>query len=457
MLSVVPPPPDEPSSPVLQVGDSLGPYVVEELLGEGTMGRVYRGRHQRLGRMVALKVLHDQLIQDKGLVARFLQEARLVNQINHAHIVEVHDFVEELFPERVYGVMELLRGKTLAAQLAERALSISEICTIGKQIADALHAAHRVDVVHRDLKPDNIFLTSREGHPDAVAAVRVKVLDFGVAKLLQTGGDLRVADTQSGAMVGTPRYMAPEQAAGLEVDARTDIYALGTILYEMLAGSPPFTATVFGQLAADIITQPPPPLPEKTQAGEPVPPQLLELIATCLKKRSEERPPSMAAVASWLERALEAPAKKPPSKGLIAAGLGVGFLAVVGLLVIALEPAATVTPAPAPVVPVVKPIAAAPPPPVVVVPSDVALSFITTPDKANVINLGTGALLGITPLSLKLPKAEKPLRVRFELKGYEALEREASLQSDQALELSLKPIARPKPAKVVKDGVLDPF
>ena len=224
MLSIVTPP-DVDETPPLQVGDSLGPYVLESMIGEGTMGRVYQARHQRLGRMVALKVLHPHLIQDKALVARFLQEARLVNQINHPHIVEVHDFIEELFPERVYGVMELLRGKTLAVMLAERAPTIAEVCAIGKQIADALHAAHRVDVVHRDLKPDNIFLTSREGRPDSV-----KVLDFGVAKLLQ-GGDLRVADTQAGVMVGTPRYMAPEQAAGLEVDARTDIYALGTILY----------------------------------------------------------------------------------------------------------------------------------------------------------------------------------------------------------------------------------
>ncbi len=453
MLSVVPPPADESATPVLQVGDSLGPYVVEELLGEGTMGRVYRARHQRLGRMVALKVLHSHLIQDKGLVARFLQEARLVNQINHEHIVEVHDFVEELFPERVYGVMELLRGKTLAATLAERALSIKEVCDIGKQIADALNAAHRVDVVHRDLKPDNIFLTSREGHPDAVGSVRVKVLDFGVAKLLQTGGDLRVADTASGAMVGTPRYMAPEQAAGLEVDGRTDIYALGTILYEMLAGNPPFTSTVFGQLAADIITQAPPPLPEKTQAGEPIPPQLLELIGTCLKKRSEDRPPSMAAVASWLERANEAPAKKPPSKAALVAGVALGLVGVVALLIIALKPVAT-----APVDPiVVKPVVVNTPPPPVEVKNDVALSFVTTPEKANVINLDTGALLGITPLSLKWPKADKPLRVRFELKGFEPLEREASLQSDQALELTLKAIPGKRPTKVVKDGVIDPF
>jgi serine/threonine-protein kinase len=394
-------------------------------------------------------LLHPHLIQDKTLVARFLQEARLVNQINHAHIVEVHDFVEELFPERVYGVMELLQGKTLAAQLAERALTLAELCNIGRQIADALHAAHRVDVVHRDLKPDNIFLTSREGREDSV-----KVLDFGVAKLLQAGGDLRVSDTQAGTMVGTPRYMAPEQAAGLEVDARTDIYALGIILYEMLAGKPPFESTVFGQLAADIITQPPPPLPDRTQAGEPIPKLLLELVATCLAKSSEARPVSMAAVSTWLERAMQGPPPKPPPpKALLAGGAAA---MVVGLVVtfFLLRP----DPPPPVVQPVVPPpVVIVPPPPVVVVPTDVSLSVVTTPAGASVSRLDTGAPLGVTPLKVQLPKADQPLRLRFELAGHQTLEREASLQSDQTLELSLKPgVIKQKP-RPVTDGVLDPF
>ena len=451
MLTVVPPAPDPDAAPVLQVGDSLGPYVLERLLGEGTMGRVYQGRHQRLGRQVALKVLHSHLIQDKSLVARFLQEARLVNQINHAHIVEVHDFVEELFPERVYGVMELLRGKTLAAQLAERALTIAEVCSIGKQIADALHAAHRVDVVHRDLKPDNIFLTSREGREDSV-----KVLDFGVAKLLQTSGDLRVADTQAGTMVGTPRYMAPEQAAGLEVDARTDIYALGTILYEMLAGQPPFESMVFGQLAADIITQPPPPLPSRTQAGEPIPKSLQELISACLSKRADDRPPSMAAISTWLERALQAPVKSAgPSKAVLAAvAAGVLMLSSAGYLV--LRPAAA--PVVAPVVQAPVPVVAAPPtPPAVVAPADVTLTIVTTPSKVNVIRLDTGAVVGITPLTLRYPKSDQSLRLRLELGGHQPVEREMSLQSDQSLELLLQPVAPKQKPRVVKDGVLDPF
>ncbi len=455
MLSAASQPPaeeGEDAAPSLQVGDSLGPYVLEQLLGEGTMGRVYQGRHQRLGRQVALKVLHSHLIQDKALVARFLQEARLVNQINHPHIVEVHDFVEELFPERVYGVMELLRGKTLAAQLAERALTLAELCNIGRQIADALHAAHRVDVVHRDLKPDNIFLTAREGREDSV-----KVLDFGVAKLLQTGGDLRVADTQAGTMVGTPRYMAPEQAAGIEVDARTDIYALGTILYEMLAGKPPFGSLVFGQLAADIITQPPPPLPARTQAGEPIPKALGELVAACLMKSSDARPPSMAAVSTWLERALQAPPPSAaPKKGLRAGGAlaGAGLLALVGFLALRAPPAVE----PSPVVvkaPVV--IAPHPVPVVVALPTEVTLTLVTTPARATVIRLDTHEVLGVTPLEKRLARGDKPMRLRFELAGHQPLEREASLLSDQALELTLQPVVIKQKPRPVTDGVLDPF
>jgi serine/threonine-protein kinase len=447
MLSVVEPP-EADVTPALRVGDTLGPYLVEQLIGEGTMGRVYQGRHQRLGRQVALKVLHSHLIQDKTLVARFLQEARLVNQINHPHIVEVHDFVEEIFPERVYGVMELLRGKTLAAQLAERALTLQEICAIGKQIADALQAAHRVDVVHRDLKPDNIFLSAREG-----GAVSVKVLDFGVAKLLQTSGDLRVADTQNGAMVGTPRYMAPEQAAGLEVDARTDIYALGTVLYELIAGKPPFEASVFGQLAADIITQPPPPLPARTQAGEPIPARLLELVAACLSKSPDGRPPSMAAVSTWLDGAMNAPLPRPgASRAMIAVGVAV---AVVGLAAgaLALRPAPeekpAVTSAPSVVV--------TPPPPVISAPAEISLTLVTSPARAAVTRVDTGQSLGVTPLALRFPKSEKTLKLRFELAGHQRLEREASLQSDQALEFALQPVIPKQKPRPVTDGVLDPY
>ncbi len=220
-LTVVPPLTAQAS---LSIGETLGVYVLEQVLGEGSMGTVYLGRHQRLGRQVALKVLHEHLLRDQRLVKRFMQEGRVVNQINHEHIVEVHDFVEELAPERVYCVMELLKGETLSQRLATRAVNLESVRTIGRQIASALGAAHAVGVVHRDVKPENIFLLSRDGRDDWV-----KVLDFGIAKSDQN--TVNLVESQQGTLLGTPRYMAPEQVAGLEVDARTDVYALGTILY----------------------------------------------------------------------------------------------------------------------------------------------------------------------------------------------------------------------------------
>src|SRR5687768_16937395 len=195
------------------------------------MGRVYEARHVTLDRPAALKVLHQRHTQDATLIQRFFQEARLVNRIAHEHIVEVFDFVESREPPLVYGVMELLNGHTLTVRLVAHALSLETIVHVSQQIALALQAAHAVGVVHRDLKPDNVFLVRRGGVDDYV-----KVLYFGVANLAQPLGPNAVVSTNTGSVIGTPRYIAPEQAAGLEVDARTDVYALGVILYEMLAG-----------------------------------------------------------------------------------------------------------------------------------------------------------------------------------------------------------------------------
>jgi serine/threonine protein kinase len=183
---------------------AFGPYGVEGVLGRGSMGLVYRARHQTLGRPVAIKCLHESLLSDDMLVRRFLQEARLVNAINHPHIVEVHDFVES--PGQVYAVMELLEGETLTARLERQALPLDHLVRIATQLGEALKAAHDLSVVHRDLKPDNVFLCQRDGRD------WVKVLDFGVAKLVSAEGP-RVIETQNGDVLGTPRYMAPEQAS----------------------------------------------------------------------------------------------------------------------------------------------------------------------------------------------------------------------------------------------------
>lgn len=271
-------------------GEVLGNYQLERLLGEGSMGRVFQASHVRLGRQVALKVLRPQHAQDSHFVRRFFQEARSVNQINHEHIVEIFDFVEDA--HHVYCVMELLRGQSLASVLSAQKLTLERIQRIGVQVCAALGAAHQLGVVHRDVKPDNLFLVPRSGQADFV-----KVLDFGVAKILTSEG---TGNTLDGTIIGTPTYMAPEQAAGLPVDHRADIYAVGNLLYEMLAGHPPFQAPAFGQLVVQIITQPPPPLPKHLASGEPMPPALAQLVLRCLSKEPEARPQQLEEVTTAL-------------------------------------------------------------------------------------------------------------------------------------------------------------
>jgi serine/threonine protein kinase len=214
-----------PSGSFDRTGQLFGQYELIRLLGEGGMGDVYLARHVRLGREVAIKLLKPDFAALPDLVRRFFQEAAVVNEIRHPHIVQVQDFVEE--PGRVYCVMELLEGLNLAdLHDREGPLPLGRICFITAQVCDALHAAHQREVVHRDIKPENIFVI--RGHDGNDFA---KVLDFGIAR--RAAGGTR---TQAGAVMGTPQYMAPEQAAGRPVDARADLYSLGVMLFELLSG-----------------------------------------------------------------------------------------------------------------------------------------------------------------------------------------------------------------------------
>jgi serine/threonine protein kinase len=449
-----------------QEGEILGNYQLERLLGEGSMGRVFQARHIRLGRQVALKVLRPQHARDSGFVRRFFQEARSVNQINHEHIVEIFDFVEA--PERghVYCVMELLRGQSLAAAMHEEKLTLARIQRIGVQVCAALGAAHRVGVVHRDVKPDNLFLVHRGGQADFL-----KVLDFGVAKILTSEG---TGSTLDGTIIGTPTYMAPEQAAGLPVDHRADIYAVGNLLYEMLAGHPPFQAPAFGQLVVQIITQPPPPLPERLASGEPMPPALAELVLRCLSKEPERRPQRLEEVTTALltlgaavsaapsgveedeiptrsDRAPRGSLLRHPRLPLLVGGMAMAMLA--GALTWS-GAHHLLSPAPADVG-----ASSAPPP--------ITLTVRTMPEGARVIRADTGEALGVTPLVKELPRSEEALGLRVELSGYVPLERQVRLDSHALLEV---PLAKAKPAspppasakaaqrkEVKRDDIIDPF
>ncbi|MDP3158032.1 MAG: protein kinase [Archangium sp.] len=315
---------------------TLGPWELQSLLGEGAMGQVFLGKHSLLGRQAAIKVLRPEQYQREDLIQRFFQEARSVNQINHEHIVEISDFGKELDadgkPTAVYFVMELLHGETLGARIAKGALTIERALHVTRQLASALAAAHRLGVVHRDVKTDNVFLIKRQGD-----AEYVKVLDFGVAKLTQPTSAAPTVSTMDGAIIGTPTSMSPEQASGGVVDQRADIYAVGVLLYLMLSGRLPIDADNFGKLIALLLTKPPPPLPPKNPLGETIPPELAAVVMQCLEKDPAKRPQSMDEL---IEALTEAPklAAPPPSRRGLFMGLAVLALVAAGAGVMASWP-----------------------------------------------------------------------------------------------------------------------
>lgn len=280
------------------IGQTFGAYELVRRLGEGGMGEVYVGRHARLGREVAIKVLRAEFAAMPDVVQRFFQEAKVVNDLKHPNTVEILDFVEE--PGRVYLVMELLEGRTIAELDREQGpLQVARIAKLLAMACDALEAAHQLGVVHRDIKPENLFVISDNGQE------RLKVLDFGVARRL-TGG----AQTQAGLVLGTPFYMAPEQAAGRAVDARADVYALGVTLYELLSRTPMSAVTTPQRLL-------------RAASGEPIPQPLTSLVASMLSLDPAQRPASVRQIeAVLLEVAALPPAPPAPTTGQALAQAG---------------------------------------------------------------------------------------------------------------------------------------
>jgi eukaryotic-like serine/threonine-protein kinase len=267
----------------LTPGTKLGPYELVALIGAGGMGEVYRARDQRLGRDVAVKILPASFAADPDRLRRFEQEARAVAALNHPNILGVHDLGQH--DGTPYMVCELLEGETLRAILARGPLSHRKAIDYAIQTAQGLAAAHGKDIAHRDLKPDNIFVT-REG--------RVKILDFGLAKTVANDSDATHVGTMTtnapltgvGTVVGTAGYMSPEQVRGASVDCRTDIFSFGAVLYEMLTGVRAFQRDTTAETMTAILHDDP---PENPPDGRALPPALDRIVHHCLEKAPEQR------------------------------------------------------------------------------------------------------------------------------------------------------------------------
>ncbi|MCU1234355.1 MAG: serine/threonine protein kinase [Candidatus Solibacter sp.] len=276
---------------MLSDGTRLGPYEILSPAGAGGMGEVYRARDTRLDRTVAIKVLAGNLTARPEVLQRFEREARAVSTLNHPHICTLHDLGTE--GGTPYLVMEFVEGETLADRLERGPLALADALRIATQMGDALDHAHRRGIVHRDLKPGNVMLTGAKG------STNVKLLDFGLAKLPETPGSTSSGSTSSGSLtslptvarsltaegmiVGTFQYMAPEQLEGKDADVRSDIFAFGAVLYEMLAGRRPFTGDSQASLISSIMKDDPAPLQSTA------PPALERVIGKCLAKDPEER------------------------------------------------------------------------------------------------------------------------------------------------------------------------
>jgi eukaryotic-like serine/threonine-protein kinase len=281
-----------------------GKYEVVAPLGEGGMGAVYLARRVLIGDEVAVKVLHAKFTGDQTLVERFRREARAAAQLHHPNVVTIHDYGEARGREGfAYIVMELVRGEPLRELLRrEGRLDAARAVSLMRGVCAGVGAAHRRGIVHRDLKPDNIIVAPAD---EDSPAEHVKVVDFGIAKLRDMAAEGTL--THVGAVVGTPNYMSPEQCKGESLDARADVYSLGALLYEMLAGTPPFTAPSIPGVIIKHVTEPPPPLPRELH----VPAALEEAIARALSKDPEARQRDASEFARDLQAALSTPTAEP--------------------------------------------------------------------------------------------------------------------------------------------------
>ena len=318
------------------IGAKLGHYKILQSLGAGGMGVVYEAEDTRLGRHVALKLLPEHLAQDEMALERFRREATLASGLNHPHICTLHDIGFE--DGQHFIVLELLEGESLKSRVDRGPVPLEQLVEWGIQIADALDAAHQAGIVHRDIKPGNIFITKRDA---------VKIVDFGLAKLAAksrsaqagAGGTLAVTSsvapllTSPGTPVGTIAYMSPEQARGEELDARTDIFSFGAVLYEMATGQSPFGGTTTAVVFDSILNKPAPPI---STIDPKLPAPLQKIVTKSLQKKREERYRSCAEMRDALKLLRGATSGTPTVKipALSGSAVGSGLKAGLALAVV---------------------------------------------------------------------------------------------------------------------------
>jgi tRNA A-37 threonylcarbamoyl transferase component Bud32 len=401
-------------------------FQIDARIGAGGMGTVYKARQSSIGRDVAVKVIHPARTRNRDAAKRFLREARLASKLTHPNTVVVHD-VGQAPTGALYIAMELVRGETLRDAIRRGDLTLDAAIGIGAQLCDALAAAHRLGVIHRDLKPSNVMLV------DGV----VKVLDFGLAKSL--AGDGSTTDlTDSNQIMGTPAYISPEMVRGDPLDERSDLYSLGCVLHEMIAGAPPFPAPNTSAVLTRHLDDAPPRLA--------APPEIVDLVAALLAKKPEERPASAVAVKSALlaaaPRAAAMPAPGPKRWPLVAAAVvllagGAVTVAVAlggGAQTAAVADAAPIADAAPATNPVIDAAAIAPP---IDAAATVELRFAVTPTTARIaLPGGETARPGD---SVRVPRGDRPIELRITAPGHRSAKRSITPSTDQAVELGLRP------------------